>query len=522
MKTRAKIEFGDFQTPLALADELCALLQRLGETPDVVIEPTVGRGAFLCAAAKAFPAARLHGLDINPAYVSETQKALASIGAATRATLSVQDFFDHDWETELDAIHGQALVLGNPPWVTNAGVAVVNGTNVPVKENFMGLRGIAARTGKANFDISEWMLIRLLRALGPRPATLAMLCKTATARKFLRYAWQNDGRIAHAALYRIDAARHFAATVDACLLLVRTGSVGPAEADVHDSLAATTPATRLGLAGKQLVADLRAYRELRHLEGLCPFQWRSGVKHDCAAVMELKPDGLGGWQNGLGENPELESSAVFPLLKCSDLANGRVEPQRAVIITQHRVGDETATLAGTSPKTWRYLQSHGPRFAARKSSIYKAGVPFALFGIGAYSFAPWKVAVSGLHRGARFQVVGPVDERPVMLDDTCYFLPFELKEDARLVAEILASEPCQRFLRSLIFTDSKRPVTVDLLQRLDLSALAEEAGLSARWFALRSRGHREGAAGPQLALLMEEPSVPVAARDLISGEATTP
>src|SRR5207248_8948112 len=63
--------------------------------------------------------------------------------------------------------------------------------------------GIAARTGKSNFDISEWMLIRLLRALRGRAATLAMLCKTATARKVLRYAWQNEGRIETAALYRI-------------------------------------------------------------------------------------------------------------------------------------------------------------------------------------------------------------------------------------------------------------------------------------------------------------------------------
>ena len=31
----------------------------------------------------------------------------------------------------------------------------------PTKENFQGFSGIAARTGKSNFDISEWMLIQL-------------------------------------------------------------------------------------------------------------------------------------------------------------------------------------------------------------------------------------------------------------------------------------------------------------------------------------------------------------------------
>ena len=195
MKSSNKVEFGDFQTPPALAREVCELVQRLGENPDVVMEPTAGRGAFLVAAAETFSRAALRGWDINADYVQEATGAINAIGALRRTAIACQDFFSCDWESELAALNGNLLLLGNPPWVTNSGVAVVNGTNLPAKENFLGLRGIAARTGKSNFDISEWMLIRLLRALHGRTATLAMLCKTATARKFLRYAWQNDGRI---------------------------------------------------------------------------------------------------------------------------------------------------------------------------------------------------------------------------------------------------------------------------------------------------------------------------------------
>ena len=203
----------------------------------------------------------------------------------------------------------------------------MNGSNLPTKENFLGLRGIAARTGKSNFDISEWMLIRLVRALRGREATIAMLCKTAIARKLLRYAWQNDGQIAKASLYRIDAAEHFGASVDACLLLARTGSAGPETADVFDSLSAAKPSVRMGLAGQDLVADIVAYRRMRHLEGLCPFQWRSGVKHDCASVMELRSAKAGHFENKLGEVVELEPQNLFPLLKCTDLANGRTTPK---------------------------------------------------------------------------------------------------------------------------------------------------------------------------------------------------
>ena len=73
--------------------------------------------------------------------------------------------------------------------------------------------------------------------------------------------------------------------------------------------------------------------------------------------------------------------------------------------------------------------------------------------------------------------VGPFQDKPVFLDDTCNFLPFDDETSALLVAEVLNSAPCQEFLRSLIFTGSKRPITVELLQRLNLGAIAEKAGL---------------------------------------------
>lgn len=503
MKSRAKIEFGDFQTPVVLAKQVCELLRHKGIVPEFIIEPTCGAGAFLVAAAEVFPRATLRGWDINPDYVRQTIAALRRAGAAARAAVGCQDFFTHNWESELEQLPGKLLILGNLPWVTNSTVSAMEGNNLPTKENFLGLRGLAARTGKANFDISEWMLICLVRALKGRAATIAMLCKTATARKLLRYAWQNDGRIHEASLYRIDAAEHFDASVGACLLLARTGVAGPTEADVYESLTATKPASRIGLAGQDLVADISTYRKLQHLEGLCSFQWRSGVKHDCASVMELKPAANGAVENKLGERVMLEPDCLYPLLKCSDLANGRTTPERLVLVTQQNVGGDTSGIAYSSPKTWNYLQSHSDKLNARKSSIYKSSAPFALFGIGDYAFAPWKVAVSGLHRTARFQVVGPFQNKPVFLDDTCYFLPFENQRQAQLIADILNSPPCQQFIHSLLFDDTKRPITVELLQRLNLNVIAHEAGFEPRWRTMQNANYRFASSVPQYELLME-------------------
>jgi hypothetical protein len=490
MKTNARIEFGDFQTPPELAREVCALLLRQSVVPDLVVEPTCGVGGFLVAAAEAFPKARLHGWDTNPAYVERTKRALVDAGAGDRATIGRQDFFSHNWEKELSGTPGRLLILGNLPWVTNATVSGMNGGNLPVKENFQGFRGIEALTGKSNFDISEWMLIQLVKALRGRSATIAMLSKTGTARKLLRFAWQNDGRVASASLHRIDAKKHFGAAVDACLLMAATGEAGPAEAKVFDDLFSRQPATTLGLVGQDLVFNIRTYRRMKHLEGLCPYQWRSGVKHDCASVMELRRNDGTTLQNKLGEDVSIEPDYLFPLLKCSDLANGRIEPERYVIVTQRRVGDDTSIIAKKAPRTWRYLDSHRSRFEARKSSIYSSRMPFALFGIGDYAFAPWKVAVSGLHRTARFSLIGPVRKKPVFFDDTCYFLQFEDEHEARVLASILNSQQCQEFLSSLVFTDSKRPITVELLQRLNIHAIAVEAGMADEWLAAKKQHPR--------------------------------
>lgn len=486
MNSNAKVEFGDFQTPEILAEHVCLLLKRNGVGADVIVEPTCGVGAFLIAAAKTFPNAHLFGWDINSEYIDKTRAGLSKIGVADRYVVEVQDFFKHNWESALAGLRGELLILGNLPWVTSSTLSSLNGGNAPAKQNFQGFRGIEARTGKSNFDISEWMLIQLVKAVRGRKATIAMLCKTAIARKLLRFAWQNDGRIARASLYRIDAKKSFGASVDACLLIIQTGVLGVAEAAVFENLNAPQPSNWLGLAGRDLVSDVHVYQRFRHLEGFCPYQWRSGLKHDCASVMELWQDKSGLLRNKLEETIDLEPEFLFPLLKCSDLANGRTAPKRFVLATQSYVGEDTSGIFAKAPRTWRYLDSHRRLFEARKSSIYARRIPFALFGIGEYSFAPWKVAVSGLHKTPRFVLVEPFQNKPVLFDDTCYFLPFQNRNEAAVVAEILNSSPCLKFISSLLFEDSKRPITVELLQRLNLHAIAKESGLADEWAAIRN------------------------------------
>jgi hypothetical protein len=476
MTPAGRIEFGDFQTPLPLAREIVAVLRAAGQSPDVIVEPTCGQGNFILAAIEGFPrVSAIHGFDINPMHVQGLAQRLGRQDGR-RCRIELMNFFQMDWGRFLGGLEGKPLILGNPPWVTNSILGSRGGVNTPEKSNFQKLAGLSAKTGKANFDISEWMLIRLVEALKNKPACVAMLCKISVARKVLRHAWLNKWSVAGCSLHRIDAQKHFGAAVEACLFIAHTGVPGCAPtAGIYPGLDFTARTSTLGFVGRSLVADREEYLKLRDIDEPTHCSWRSGVKHDAAAVMEFARS-RGKYRNGLGEEWELEPDFLFPLLKSSDVANGRLTPVRFALITQRTPSEATLSIRMRAPKTWRYLEDHAEALDSRRSLVYEKRARFAVFGVGDYTFTPWKVAVSGLYKNLCFQAVGPWEGSPVIFDDTCYFSPCESMEAAHFVSELLNSDVAQRFLRSLVFLDAKRPLSVDVLNRLSLQRLAEHLG----------------------------------------------
>ena len=471
-----KKEYGDFQTPLSLARRVTVLVGKEERQIGTIIEPTCGVGAFLQAAAERFGRSpKYWGFDVNPDYVEAARVALAQIGPP-QGIVQQRDFYSTNWKEFLAEQAGPVLIIGNPPWITNAGMGVIKGNNLPEKSNFQGHSGLDAMTGKANFDISEWMLIRLLQSLQGRRGVIAMLCKTATARKVLRHAWLHGLDAGPSSLHLIDAAAEFGVSVDACLLYTHTGRGGTeSTTTVYGSLSFDQPLQTFGLSAGELVSDIDTYRELRDLDGLEHRKWRSGVKHDAAQVMEFNRAN-GRFVNGLGERYELEDDYIFPLLKSSDLANSRLRPTRFVLLTQRRVGDQTMKIRNTAPKTWRYLLDHADQLDSRVSSVYRNRARFSIFGVGDYSFSPAKVAISGFYKNLQFQALGSAGDKPIVVDDTCYFIPCDSKQEAEFFADLLNSETGRRFISALVFTDAKRPVTIDILKRIDLKKLAERVG----------------------------------------------
>ncbi len=319
------------------------------------------------------------------------------------------------------------------------------------------------------------MLIRLIEAL-PSDGAIAMLCKTMTARKVLRHFWKTDGGREGSKLFHINAKAEFDVAVDACLFFTTGKRTNERIATAYPYLDTSAESTNFGFIHGDLVSNSDLYQAHKNLDGGSSiYTWRSGIKHDAAKVMEFTRDG-NKLINGLGDIVDIEEDYVFPLLKSSDLGNGRIVIRKVVLVTQRHTGDDTAVIEHQAPKTWAYLMRHASVLDSRKSSIYTNRPRFCVFGIGAYSFAPWKVAISGLYKNISFVVVPPCDGQPVMVDDTCYSIPCQSCGEAEFLRELLSSDSAIEFLKSLIFFDSKRPITIDVLRRVSFAELARDLG----------------------------------------------
>lgn len=266
-----KKEFGDFQTPESLATRVVTLVASLYAPPNLVVEPTAGLGAFLKSSAEHWrDSSTSEGYEINQDYVEAARSNLSSLGVK----IVHRDFFTEDWKSNLSKTEKpRVLVIGNPPWVTNSELGQLGSNNLPQKTNFQGLRGFDAKTGKSNFDIA----------------------------------------------------------VDACLFYVTGARTDDRVATVYTDLSISSDATKFGFIYGDLVSDIDSYQAHRNLDGVSSvYTWRSGVKHDAAKVVEFsRQDGQ--LINGYGELIEIEDDYVFPLLKSSDLGNGRVIIRKSVL-----------------------------------------------------------------------------------------------------------------------------------------------------------------------------------------------
>lgn len=466
-------EFGDFQTNPALASRVVALVSQLADKPATIVEPTCGQGNFIRASLDAFPSSVVHGLEIQASYIRELE---GRFQFCPNFILHKADYFAFDWNDLIPCVAKPVWVIGNPPWVTNTQLMKSASSNLPRKSPQSHLRGIEAQTGKSNFDISESMLRDWFGWCSTSDGTLAVICKTSVARKVLQWWWKQDKSAPQARIHLIDAKAEFDATVAACVLVCTFGKGDLRKTcELYDNIDARIPASTFGLIDGYLVADEPRYRRGRTMLGAAQPRWRSGIKHDAGSILELR-ESAGILRNKLGEQVLIESRFLYPLVKGSDLA--RVEslrPSRAMLVPQTFIGEDTSRIEQAAPRTWRYLKRYEQMFTSRKSSIYKNKGKFTIFGVGEYTFLPWKIAIGALYKGLDFRVIAPIKGKPVVFDDTVYFIGFYTESEARQALAKLQMKPVRDFISSMVFWDDMRPIKTEILNRINLSGLTQKA-----------------------------------------------
>lgn len=472
-----RISYGDWQTPIALAERVCDYhLAKFG-APDIVIEPTCGQGAFVFSALKKFPnISEIHALEINRKYTIELKLRLLinALSTPLQAPPDIHiynaDFFEFNFASIIEKSRRRnwnTAIIGNPPWVTNSRQGKNNSVNLPTKNNIYGFKGIDAITGKSNFDISEYITLQLLKISQINIGGISFLLKNSVIRNILTKQHIEKYHIGNIEQKLIDASSEFNVSVDASCFSAQFNCNPTLTCSISDFYT-NLYLREYGWVNDSFVSDTEEYVKFSKYDGISTYIWRSGIKHDCSSVLELTLTDKK-FTNGFGETVQIEDDLIYPLLKSSDINkyDGTV-CRKFLIVPQRKIGDNTSSLQYTHPLAYSYLVKYVNKFSCRKSSIYRGKDIFSIFGVGEYSFKPYKIIVSSLCKDVNFRLISEYNRKPIMVDDTCYQLGFDDYEEAKCIYDALNSTEIQSLLQSLIFKDAKRVVTKNLLMRLDL------------------------------------------------------
>jgi len=139
-----RAEYGDFQTNLNLASKITRQLSLKNISPEIVIEPTCGKGSFIIASLSNFKnIKKIFGVEIYKPYIWETKFSILDFFLSNPASKKPEitivhcSVFDFDFKKISKQFStDNLLIIGNPPWVTNSKLGSLNSSNLPKKTNF--------------------------------------------------------------------------------------------------------------------------------------------------------------------------------------------------------------------------------------------------------------------------------------------------------------------------------------------------------------------------------------------------
>lgn len=201
----------------------------------------------------------------------------------------------------------------------------------------------------------------------------------------------------------------------------------------------------------------------------------------------------------------LEGALIYPLLRGRDIRPWKAEPQSYILLT-HREGEGLRAipeqeLKDKYPRVAQYLAEFAPILDQRRTRVVRnlmaTGPFYSVFGIGDYTFAPYKVVWQRIGSKLTAAVVSrkkvslPIQDL-VIPNDSTVFVPFEQEEEAHYFCTLLNSTPAQFVIRSTSVLATGSFASPHILDKIaisqynlrdplheDLSALGQKAAVRA-------------------------------------------
>ncbi len=477
-------DLGDFQTPLRLTEKICNYFLNIGFIPEAILEPTCGTGNFILSVIKHFPSIKyIYCVEIQPNYEWLFKLNVLKLSFQQHLNPIIEfhrdNIFTHNFSNIfLKFLHKNKkkfLILGNPPWITNTELSNLDSNNLPDKSNIKKVKGIEAITGSSNFDITEFIISKIIQKFSFREGIIAILCKTTVIKNLVRDMDKLGLKLDDIQSLIINSKKEFNIAADSALFFAKFGSSKSNFCTVTSLYETNNIIKKFGWFKNKFVSNIDIYKKYNDLDGKSIFEWRQGVKHDAVNVMVLKLNEDGSYINGFNETIDIEDNLLYPFIKGADLRNLITKDTlNWIIIPQTSLNQDTSYIEKKYPKIWDYLNLHSEKLDGRKSKIYQNKHKFSIFGIGEYSFKPYKIGIAGFYKSPVFSLLCPINDKPVMVDDTSYQISFNDFNTTFFTWIILNLDAVKNFLSSIVFIDSKRPFTKKVLMRIDILKLIQK------------------------------------------------
>jgi len=222
--TISRIEFGDFQTNNDLSVRVVKRISSQVQNPAILFEPTFGEGNLLLAGLQEFNSIeKIIGIEIYKPYIWKTKFKILAYYLQNPSknkpsiTLYHESIFDFDLNNlARNTINDKILIIGNPPWVTNAQLTTLESDNLPRKSNFKNNAGLDAMTGKGNFDIGEYITQNLIRNFQNHQGCMAFLVKNIVIKNITFDQKRNNFLIKNLQKYHFDAKKDLVLIYNVC------------------------------------------------------------------------------------------------------------------------------------------------------------------------------------------------------------------------------------------------------------------------------------------------------------------